>query len=406
MPAALERPSAQTGRAHLRTAPEKKVPSGFSTAVFWSFLVFAAINIILFIATGDKKKAQSEASTDYWNSPASIDLTIKSWRELAFKPDVILVGSSLMMFPFWSMDLEIKKDIGDIFHHRESMKLAQELDRAGIKNQKVYSLAVFGAMASDAYLYVNEFLKNDRKPDVLVFGIAPRDFHDYNLPSPMSTFSFEKLVGLTNFNHYASLYLPGWQDKADWLAQHVCYFYGKRYRLQLEADKGLNKLYKALGVRVRAEDEASTKAAVNPGFMMTGSIEERFDNSLIEYKRRYKNIQDDDLNLQMGFLEKTLEVCRERGINVVLINMPLTAENRKLFPPGFYKTYCERVAAVAARPGVRLVDLGEHPDFRRSDFWDTTHLDHLGGHKLLQHVTPAIVQSINSQTRNVPGERN
>lgn len=405
MPAQLERPTIKQAEPH---GKEKK-PSGPATAVFWSLLLFAVINLLLWAVVSDGRKGKStaaEASIDYWNSAASIDLTLRSWRELGYRPDVMLVGSSLVMFPFWSMDVEIDQSIGDIFHHRQSITLQRELEKAGLKNRRAYSLAVFGQMASDAYLYVNEFLKDDRKPQVLLFGIAPRDFHDANLPSPMATFSFQKLVGLNNFNEYASSFLPTWEDKGDWLAQHICYFYGKRWRLQLEADKAINKVYKLLGMQPSsgvagganadssAASSAASSAGSNAGFMMIGSAQERFANSLVEYQRRYRNIGDDDLNLQMGFLERTLAVCKERGIKVVLVNMPLTPENRALLPPGFYDGFRDRVARLADQEHVRFIDLGLSGEFKKIDYWDTTHLNHLGGHKLLKHVTPAVVDCL------------
>jgi hypothetical protein len=215
---------------------------------------------------------------------------------------------------------------------------------------------------------VNEYLKGDKKPDVLMFGIAPRDFYDGDLPSPTATFTFKRLVGLDNFAQYADSYFPSWQDKADWLASHVCYFYGKRWKLQKEAGKVVDRAYDTLGV---PNEESLTPAQTNAGFMLNGSAEERWSNSTKEYHRRYHDIGNKDLSIQEGFLKKLLALCGQRHIKVVLVNMPLSEKNRDLLPPGFYDKYRNKIADMANLPGVNE-----------------------GGHKLIDRIAPSVVQAL------------
>ena len=351
-------------------------------ACLWALCLFLAVNLVLWRLSREDKAS----SKDLWSGSGSIDLAVSGFKELRKRPTVVLLGSSLMMFPFWAMDREIDGAIGDIFHHHQSLSLEGKLKEIGYQSPTVYSLAIFGQMVSDAYIYVDEYLKADRKPDWLVFGIAPRDFSDHDLPAPMSTFTFKRLVGLSNFGRYASLYLPGWQDKADFLVGHACFFYGRRWRLQHETERSLQKLYDRLGLTF-SQPEAKS-AQPQAGFMLSGNQEERWANSLNEYRRRYRNIGEKDLSIQMGFLRRLLELCQEREIKVVLINMPLTESNRRLLDGGFYDRFRKEVGQLADRPGVHFVDLGDSADFGQADFWDTTHLNHAGGHKLIQHLLP------------------
>ena len=268
----------------------------------------------------------------------------------------------------------------------------------GAPKQRVYSLAIFGEMISDAYIYVNDFMKGDKKPDVLMFGIAPRDFSDSDLPAPMATFTFKRLVGMDNFPRYAECFLPGWNDKADFVASHSCFFYGKRWRLQHEVQRVVDRFYNLAGI---PKDSGVVAAKADPdkntaGFMLTGSAEERWSNSVKEYRRRYHGIGDKDLSIQEGFLNKVLDVCAERHIKVVLVNMPLAQKNRDLLPAQFYKAFRAKIATIAQRPNVKLVDLGDSPDFTESDFWDTAHLNHFGGRKLINHIAPEIAGELNS----------
>ncbi len=380
--ATLERSTSNTGSG--------KPSSGNSgmarTAWLYALAIFLVINIFLWKVAGEEKAA----AKDLWSGSGSIDLAVGGFQALHKRPTVVLLGSSLIMFPFYAMDAERDKSQGDIFHHHGSTVLTGELQRAGMKDASVYSLAIFGQMASDAFIYVDEYLKGAKKPDWLVLGVAPRDFSDHDLPNPTATFTFKRLVGLTNFPRYADLYLPGWQEKGEFLFSHLCYFYSKRWRLQQEFDKAVNRVYKGSSVPAAA-GETRTKSA-SAGFMLTGTAEQRWSNSLIEYKRRYRDIGQKDLSIQMGFLDRLLTVCRQRGIKVVLVNMPLTPSNRALLPPGFYSRFSSSLAALAGSRQARLLDLGSSSEFVSDDYWDSTHLNHHGGHKLVHHLLSALTQ--------------
>lgn len=351
-------------------------------ATFWAIGLFALLNVFLWQAF----PLDRVSGKDLWNGTGSIDLALQDLAALKQRPNVVLLGSSLVMFPFWAMDKERDQSIGDIFHHHLSHTMEDQLVAAGFQKPTVASLAIFGQMASDAYIYVDQYLQGAKKPEYLVLGIAPRDFSDSDLPAPMATLTFKRLVGLSNLARYASLYLPSWNDKADFVAAHACFFYGNRWHLQRETLKAINKAYAFFGVK----DPSVAAAATQAGFMLSGSNEERWKNSLDEYRRRYHGIENRDLSIQMTFLDRLLGVCQQRHIKAIIVNMPLTDVNRALFPPGFYESFSNRVAAICNRPGVQLLDLGSSADFVHDDYWDTTHLSHYGGHKLLKHLVPLL----------------
>jgi hypothetical protein len=351
-------------------------------AAIWALILFALVNLGLW-------RLEGKRSNDLWHGTGSIDLAIKDFNALSRKPTVVLLGSSLVMYPFWSMDIAMDRNVGDIFHHHGSQALEQELQKSGFADPHVFSFAIFGQMVSDAYIYVNEFLRKDRAPEYLVYGIAPRDFSDHDLSTPMATNTFKRLVNLGNLIKYADLYLPGLQEKMDFVMSKSCYFYGHRWRLQQEFSKAVEKSYIALHVHPPAEAKIDFN---NAGFMMFGGLQVRWDCSKKEYARRYKDIAERDLSVQMGFLKRLLQLSRERGTKVVLVNMPLSDVNRGLLPPGFYKRYCNELASIANQPGVRFLDIGDSPDFNHGDFWDTAHLGPSGGRKILAHLIPVLSQ--------------
>ncbi len=381
MPPILNKPRPQR-HPEAPVKNERALISALKRSAVWALLLFALINAGLWCLETGKR------SNDVWKGTGSIDLAVNEFNALKQNPNIVLLGSSLVMFPFWSMDKAKEPlKVGDIFHHHGSIILEEQLRKDGsYSDPHVFSFAIFGQMVSDAFIYVNEFLQKDRAPEILVYGIAPRDFSDHDLASPMATNTFKRLVNLKNMAPYAELYLPDFQNKMEFLVSRLCYFYDHRWRLQQEFNKGVEKAYIFTGM----QKPLAKLDFANAGFMLFGGIKERWESSEKEYARRYKDIAGQDLNLQMGFLKRLIEVANERGIKLILVNMPLTDVNRKLLPDGFYTQFRKEIASLANKPGVKFVDIGDSPEFVHADFWDTAHLGPSGGHKVLAHLIPAI----------------
>ncbi len=388
MPASLQQqanPSAEQSNESPKDSKKVRPFGWFQHTAIAAFAIFMALNVFLLTRYGEDKK-----SNDMFHGTGSMDYAVRTFEKLQQQPRVVLLGSSLMMYPFWALDkFKLPAQTGDMFHQRESLVLEQLLTKPGQPKPIVYSFAVFGQMVSDAYLYVDQFLQGNKKPEYIVYGIAPRDFHDGDLPAPMTTYSFKRLVNISNFAHYADLYLPSFQEKADFLAGKSCFFFGHRWNLQHEFNRAVEKLYKACGIT--SDGAAKPSSDAGSAFSLYGGTEERWKGSLSEYSRRYRNIDTSkDVDLQMGFLQKLLSICSQREIKVILVNMPLTDVNRELMPPGFYDQYTQRVARVAENNGAQFIDLGYAPEFIHDDYWDTTHLHHNGGMKMLKYLLPVL----------------
>lgn len=389
----------------------KGLKAGWKRPIAWALAIFAVVNLGLAqVSSIQQERSARSTGGDFWTNPALIDLAIKEYKEQKPPANVVLLGSSLMMFPFWAMDASFDPKIADIAHYHKSVALQAVLEKSGIKNSSVFSLASAGQMSSDAFLYASEFLKGDTKPEVVVWGIAPRDFADDNVKSPMATVSFKQIVDLHNFSSYAKTFLPRFEDKAEFIANHSCFLYGRRWRFQKEADRTLEKISAAIAGIFSAQDKAKKDGATVGGVglaslpnststqdlgisaLLAGTAEQRWETSTREYRGRYKNIAERDLSVQMSCLDNTLKVCQERGIKVVLVNMPLTKLNRELMTAGFYQRFNQQVKTLASAYGkdVTLVDMTNQSQFHESDFWDTVHMNHIGGSKLIGGILPAI----------------
>ncbi len=376
-PAPNKKPELKPGKTQSKT---RKV---LHSAIF-AIVLFLAVNFIMLGVLGPPRAY----SNNVWNGTGSIDITLKDYAALPTKPDVVLLGSSIVMYPFWAMDFQKDKSIGDIFHHHRSYTLEGALNSNG-KKHEVFSLAIFGQMASDVYIFANELFKPKDTPKVAIWGIAPRDFYDAELAGPMNTITFQRMVGLNNFGQYAEQYLPSFQQKLDFVLSKGVYLYGQRWYAQKEIRKGFNKVYNALFGTT--ETEFKPQAGFN--VVHQGALPDPkflWDLSVKEYKSRYRNIDTDKLSVQMDFSKKLIEMCRQKGVKLIVVNMPLSDSNRGIMPDGFYQKYINEVKSLAQANGADFVDYGADPDFVRNDYWDTAHMSFTGGYKLVDKLAPTI----------------
>ena len=108
----------------------------------------------------------------------TIDTAMQQYEKTS-RPDVVLLGSSLIMSPVWTADFHRFgfPAVQDFYRHHHYKMLEQALTAKGESTKQVFSFAVPGAMVSDMYLVVDKLLKGDKAPPVVVYGVAPPRFY-------------------------------------------------------------------------------------------------------------------------------------------------------------------------------------------------------------------------------------
>lgn len=96
----------------------------------------------------------------------------------------------------------------------------------------------------------------------------------------------------------------------------------------------------------------------------------------------YAKFDNNLFDKQLECFTKTLELCNQHDIPVVVVNMPLTKYNRELIDRGVYDKYISSVTEIAQKHRSPIIDMDRSPDFALSDFYDSTHLNEIGGRKL------------------------
>jgi len=312
---------------------------------------------------------------------------------------VVLIGSSLIIAPLWSADVKHGFFYQDCMNHHESRQLENVLSEAGMK-ANVVSLATAGQFVSDTYLIVNKLLVGDKKPSILVYGIAPRDFMDDTAGGMALTSVFDQLVTLSDIPTVSQLFFNTYEERIDFVLNRSDYLYRKRGRYQTKFQEGLNKL----ATRIWKE---TVSGANDPlaGFLMGGNRSDIWHKSVEEYSRRYKSFNEGQFNKQKMCFKALVALCKERQIKLCLIAMPLTEDNRKLMPGHMYQQYISFVRDTARESAIPFTNLDQNAQYKNDDFYDTVHLNGEGGDRFIESVGELVASQTHADGASLAGSR-
>ena len=140
---------------------------------------------------------------------------------------------------------------------------------------------------------------------------------------------------------------------------------------------GIDKGFRRLTHRP-ANDNASKMV---PG---TLRLPESKAKDLAIYKKVYNPVNERRFENQSASLEKMLLTARENHIAVLLVNMPITAENAGLLPAAMLSRYNQTIKNTAAKYQANFIDLQCSPEFAGPDFIDSVPSKCPGRSKILR----------------------
>jgi hypothetical protein len=359
-------------------------PRAFQSTAAVAAAVFLLLNCGLGVGAALNSKAMK--SSDQNGVLQTIDSGIQQFK-LSKRQDVVLLGSSLVMAPVWTADF--KKlglaAVGSFYTYHKFDMLAKALSQHRREPLEVFSFAVPGAMVSDMYLVVEKLLANEKAPALVIYGVAPRDFMDDLAAGETKTAVFQRLGDVSDLNN-SDFAKADFDEKLELVMDRGFYLFGKRLRYQAKVDQSLRKLADRRSADAKSGDVFATTAGVFP-LLQDPKILWR--KSVDEYHMRYQKFNQHQFTKQEQFLRDTLSTCNKRGIQVLLVNMPLTQTNLELMPAGLYDKYLQSVTAIAKENSVALLDLSADK-FGNQCFYDTVHLNEVGAKVLLGKLTSAI----------------
>ncbi len=378
------------------TKPAKSSPlkSRFLVALASFAVVSAGLGALSFGRT-----APTDFPVNTWTTWA-----IKDFLEGGKKPDVVFMGSSLMLVPLAGVDADhLNRRIDGSAHHK-SCYFEEKFGKYAGKKITSYNFALPGEMPSDAALITRFLLKGEKAPKVLVYGVGPRDFMDNLLPSPAATDPFQYLSRFGDWSNRVDLIVPQWQERLNYELGRAFYTYGVKNQLAQNYERALNTVLDKVAPQPTIAKSAADVVAMrrtllpdyhpfeinrNEAFFRPEKNSERpkFEDNINEYRKRYKTLKMETFNGQMQFLADILDTARERDIRVVLVAMPITDINRSLLSDKSWELYRSRLRELVAKnDNTTFFDMQESKGFELADFQDTVHLHSGGGAKLLDKI--------------------
>lgn len=360
---------------------------------FISVVLFAAVSS-LFAMTRLGNIAPTDFPIRTWTGWAVDDfLSDKQGR-----PQVVFLGSSLVLVPVAGVDADYLKRPIDGSRHHQSQYFEDQFKRESGMQVKTFNFGLPGEMPSDAYLITKFLLKGEKRPDVLVYGVGPRDFMDSLLPSPAATDPYQYLSRFGDVTTHRHLIAPEWDQRLNFELAQFVYPYGHKFDMSVTSERTIAAILNHL-LPAPKTDKPFTIAdrrtlfpyykqmeiTSNEAFFRPTTAETRtFDNAnLNEYKKRYARLNWRTFTHQMKFLADLMNTARDRGTQVILVSMPITDLNRDLLEKGTWESYKKSLRVLAQSKDATFVDLGDSKQFAINDFMDTVHLHSGGGMKLL-----------------------
>lgn len=324
---------------------------------------------------------------------------LKASKELH---NVALLGSSLMVSAVSCCDANHLNKQLDLTTYHKASYLDDKLTSAFAGKFNTYNLSAPGQMPSDAYLTLKGMLTTAHRPEVVIYGVAPRDFIDSRMASPTDTEPFRFLNRLVNTDDCVSGLFRDPLGRLEWLINRNLYVSHHAVDFQmLSGDQVKAILDKAAplpsGVKAYTYwDRTKLMPLYKPGEIHSQAIitqptsraqatAEWRDNT-VEYIERYRHPDRHTYKTQFYFLRKLAQLCKQEKIELILVNMPIAKENIAVLKPEAYLKFVFGLQQFALDHKVATYDLNDFNHFDKSDYHDYVHLNAFGAKKLFDNL--------------------
>jgi hypothetical protein len=332
---------------------------------------------------------------------------VDSYRRQPGPADIILFGSSLMTAPVLQSEALYLNQPLPKFTHRNTHVLAKALERRLGREPSTFCLASGGQMASDVYRTTKNVLRSDKQPIAIIYGIAPRDFQDNLVPAVESTPVFQSLATIEDlperlasgpFRLKAKVDLVLgrlsllWRYKADMRSYltlrmkkymerflpWVCFEkYNERHELK-QQKRGL------------FPEEAAGVPTAWPGIALDHLTPPQM---LADYDCRYNPVSKQQVAEQLSYFQRFLELCKQRGIAVLVVNMPLSKANKAMLAPSLVQDYLSATQKLCKQYEVDYQNLNQDSWDKADNFIDTVHLTPARSQPFMEELAVLAAQS-------------
>ncbi len=318
-------------------------------------------------------------------------------------PEILMLGSSLILFPSTRTDEEMdgkphRYDHWYIRHRVSADTLPRyfndKLNTALNKKLTVCNLGVQGSIVSDQTLILRKALEYGKTPKLVILELAPRSFLDNMHKQIRNTPVFQVLGDFAagpplfengGINKQALVALPGYisyyyKVKADYrtLVANITAAALNRPMNGWESKEGIKRRQIISLFNPEMEWQVSEKPLV-PKY-----------HDLAMYDYVYNPPDPAFFTSEEEDCKRLLATAKNAGIKVIVVDMPVTTQNRKLIKPEFLARYKQFIQTLAGDKSISVISLSERGEFNDDDFEDSAHLNASGGKKLFSALSQAI----------------
>lgn len=310
------------------------------------------------------------------------------------RPQLLVLGSSLPMEAIARYDAQFtgsfdENNLDAVRKYTGASYLEHLIAEKNGTSMTAFNLTCVACMASDAELILRRVVEAGRAPQIVIFGIGPRDFIDNIVPAVGKTPVSKLLTNRITLPEIVTQARP-LEETRELLIGQLVYLYKVRgdYKTMLtgwacDLLSHPADLYESNQLAKIAKQQTQTTAqetAVKSSTLPAPKPSQFAD--LPEWKERYLPANFERFEKEKASFENMLATCKKNGIRMIVVNMPLTSENKKLIPDKLYSRYRSEICKLPAQFGDELIDLDSNKAFQLSDFYDSAHVNSQGGKKV------------------------
>ena len=368
-----------------KSAPKSRpLPKGYPWALTWALVIVAAVEV------GMRQLPRDTLL------PYRVDVNVEYEslaRYLEDEPlaDVCIIGSS---------------------RSRDGLLapvLAETVERETGQPLCVSNYATTAARAAENATVVQALLRQGT-PRLIVYGVSPRQFAErrqleqsaalWDASDWWSAWRRDPQLAIDYWPVMAQNELAQWSWLFRYRRRPTCLAYDFYESLRMlrqwpswEAcvhSRVFPLPYRCEGSGVTSEPAPNEVSLVNRP-VTVARVESFLDRVMVDGQYQVRGSQAD-------YLRSMLATCRDAGVPVLLVEIPVADILRAHYPPNVYDDFYAVMAEIAGETGVRFIPVSELGlTFTDEDFLEQSHLNVRGGHRLTERVTElAIVEMLQS----------
>jgi hypothetical protein len=396
-----------TATATVNAAPSpqhsSERPRGGSSAAFYksggviALFVFVTLFVVLGVVLPGIRNVASPGHK------ATVDVWCKRFERFLVSsadPDVLMIGSSLILVSSQACDmkfagLELPYDGASWTRITEGYLSPRYflscLSQEGRGDLSVVNLGIPSAVIRDNLLLTKESLDFGKRPKLVIFAIAPRDFI-INASKDKKT-PVEEVVGdinmpLTDFSSWPALRWSAVRLRPYSVAQA---WDDERYYFRHELTE-LPAFVKQIVLTGGLQPTQSS--AQHKPLSVLDDLLFQTDKKL-DFRQMtdcYTHVDQNFFNRQFTALEESAKLLKKNGIRLMLVEMPLPAGNLAALPPSLSSMYFGRIKTICQENGLPFYRPELEETFPDRDFQDDSHLNAFGAAKFFKRLAHFVAQ--------------